>query len=98
MAQQTTFRLPSKGAGYEALEQKTEPIPRVQPHEILLKVHATALNFRDYAIASGVYPFPVKDNVVPFSDAAGVIEEVGSAVEDFKKGDMVIANFDISNL
>jgi len=98
MSQQTTFRLPSKGAGYEKLDQHSEPIPSPQPHEVLLKIHATSLNYRDIVIANGGYPFPVKDNVVPLSDAAGTIEEVGSAVQDLKKGDWAISNFDITNL
>lgn len=39
MSQQKVLRLPSKGAGYEALEEKSEDIPKVQPHEVLIKVH-----------------------------------------------------------
>ena len=98
MSQQKVFRLPSKGAGYQALEEKTEPIPKIRPHEVLLKVHATTLNYRDIVIANGQYPFPAKDNVVPLSDASGTIFEVGSAVEGIQKDDWAIANFDISNL
>ena len=98
MSQQKVFRLPSKGAGYAALEEKTEAIPRVAAHEVLLKIHATTLNYRDLVIANGGYPFPVQDNVVPISDGAGTIVEVGSAVSGLQKGDWAIANFDISNL
>ena len=90
--------MPSKGAGYNALQEKSESIPKVKPHEVLLKVHATTLNFRDLVIANGQYPFPAKDDVVPFSDAAGTIEEVGSNVEGLEKGDWAIANFDVTNL
>ena len=53
MSQQKVFRLPSKGAGYQALEEKSEPIPKVKPHEVLIKVHATTLNYRDLVIATG---------------------------------------------
>lgn len=87
MSQQKVFHLPSKGAGYEALEEKTEPIPKVQPHEVLIKVHASTLNFRDLVITTGDYPFPVKDNVIPLSDAAGTIDQVGSDVSGFEKGE-----------
>lgn len=115
MPQQKTFRLPGKGAGYNALEEKTEDVPKPRPHEVLLKVHASTLNCsssatidldspltddadRDLAITTGAYPFPVKDNVVPFSDGAGTIVDVGEAVSDLAKGDWAIANFDITNM
>lgn len=64
MPQQTTFRLPSQGAGYEALQEKTEPVAQIQPHQVFLRVQATSLNFRDPAIATGLYPFPVKDDLL----------------------------------
>lgn len=98
MSEHKVFRLPSKGVGYHALEEKTEAIPKVQTHEVLLKIHATTLNYRDLAIANGVYPFPVKDNVVVLSDGSGIIEEVGASVSGLEKGDWAIANFDVSNL
>jgi NADPH:quinone reductase-like Zn-dependent oxidoreductase len=98
MAQQKVFRLPSKGAGYEAIKETSEPIPKISPHEVLVKIHATTLNFRDLVIADGRYPFPAKDNVVPLSDGAGTIAEVGADVAGLQKDDWVIANFDITNL
>jgi len=98
MSQQKVFRLPSKGAGYKELEEMSEAVPSIQSHEVLLKVHATTLNYRDLVIANGGYPFPVKDNVVPLSDGAGTIEKVGENVRGIETGDWAIANFDISNL
>lgn len=44
MPQQKTFRLASKGAGYNALQEKSEDIPKPNAHEVLLKVRATTLN------------------------------------------------------
>ena len=49
-------------------------------------------------IANGGYPFPVAENFVPLSDAAGTIAEVGDGVTSLQKGDWAIANFDITNL
>lgn len=98
--QQTVFRLPSKGSGYNSLTQSSEPIPQPAPHEVILKIHASTLNFRDLAITTGAYPFPVADNVVPLSDGAGTITAVGKAVPSstISVGDYAIANFDITNL
>lgn len=99
MAQnQTVYRLPSKGAGYQALKRTEEPIPQPAAHEVILQIHAASLNYRDLVIANGQYPFPAKDNVVPLSDGAGIITKVGDGVKTLKVGDWAIANFDISNL
>ena len=96
--QQKVFRLPSKGAGYNALEEKSEPIPKPAAHQVILEIHATSLNYRDLVIGNGGYPFPVKDNVVPLSDGAGTIVEVGSDVKTIEKGDYALSNFDVTNL
>lgn len=85
MPQQTVFRLPSKGAGYEALKELKEDVPKPQPHEVLIKIHATTLNYRDLVIANGQYPFPCAENFVPLSDAAGTVVDVGSDVKGVKK-------------
>ncbi|KAF7676227.1 hypothetical protein GT037_005732 [Alternaria burnsii] len=57
-----------------------------------------ALNFRDFAVTTGKYPFPVKDNVVPRSDLSGEVVRVGNQVDDFAEGDRVIASFDLKTL
>uniref|UniRef100_K3XCM8 Enoyl reductase (ER) domain-containing protein n=1 Tax=Globisporangium ultimum (strain ATCC 200006 / CBS 805.95 / DAOM BR144) TaxID=431595 RepID=K3XCM8_GLOUD len=75
-----------------------EPVPTLAAHEVLVEVRGVTLNYRDLAISNGTYPFPVKDNVVPCSDSAGVVAAVGDAVEDISVGDRVVANFDRSNL
>lgn len=51
---------------------------------------ATTLNYRDLVIANGGYPFPVKDDVVPLSDAAGTIDQIGSDVSGFEKGEHLV--------
>lgn len=79
------------------LTRQTEPLPTLRDHEVLVEVRGVALNYRDLAVANSTYPFPVKDDVVPCSDGAGVITAVGSAVDGFAVGDRVITNFDLSN-
>lgn len=97
MSTHTVFRLQSQGSHHN-IKQHAEPIPTVEPHEILLKIRGISLNYRDLAVANGTYPFPVKDQVIPCSDAAGEIVKIGSHVEGLKVGDRVIANFDVTNL
>ncbi|PPJ51351.1 hypothetical protein CBER1_10056 [Cercospora berteroae] len=97
MSTQKVLRLASKGAGYDAITEEAEPIPKAHSHEVVIKVHASTLNYRDLAIANGTYPFKVKDNFVPLSDCAGTIAAVGPNVTAFAKEDVVIANFDVTN-
>ena len=41
----------------------------------------------------GGNPFPIQDNVVPGSDGAGEVIQVGSRVSEFKPGDRVVTTF-----
>ncbi|EHK95984.1 NAD(P)-binding Rossmann-fold containing protein [Glarea lozoyensis ATCC 20868] len=97
MSKQIVFRLQSR-TGYQSIKQVEEAIPTIDKHEVLVKIRAVSLNYRDVVVANGGYPFPVKDQVVPCSDSAGEVIEIGSSVEGFAKGDRVIAVFDPTNL
>lgn len=90
MSSQTVFRLTSRD-GFDGLQAFQEPIPTVGKYEVLVKVSSVALNYRDVAIATSKYPLPVKDQVVPCSDMAGEIAEVGEGVNGFSVGDSVLA-------
>lgn len=59
--------------------------------EVMVKIRVISLNARDLQIATDQYPAPhaIKDNLVPVSDAAGEIVEVGGEVEGWKVGDRV---------
>lgn len=92
---QTVLRLSARDS-WDKLVQHQEAIPSAGKHEVLIKVRSVALNFRDIAISTGQYPFPVKDQVVPGSDAAGDIVEVGEGVCGLQQGDKVIVNFDLA--
>lgn len=63
-----------------------------------MTVHGASLNYRDLAIVKGFYPFAQREGVVPASDGAGVVEEVGSGVTRFKKGDKVLTLFNQAHL
>ncbi|KAK4507698.1 hypothetical protein PRZ48_001433 [Zasmidium cellare] len=93
MSTHTVFRLTHRN-GFDGLEASNETVPEIDRHELLIKVRSVALNFRDIAIATSQYPFPVKDNVTPCSDAMGEVVEVGSSVPGFEKGDPVVVAFD----
>jgi NADPH:quinone reductase-like Zn-dependent oxidoreductase len=65
-------------------------MPKPLYRQVLVKVAACSLNYRDLAITRGTYRMPVRDNVIPLSDGAG---EVGSGVTRVKAGDKVAGCF-----
>ncbi|KAI9285947.1 putative zinc-type alcohol dehydrogenase-like protein [Umbelopsis sp. AD052] len=91
--QYTVFRLPDKGCGLDKLKSYKEPMPELDKHQVVVRICAVSLNYRDIAIAEGTYPFPVKKSVVPCSDMCGVVHHAGSVVKSLKKGDKVISLF-----
>lgn len=75
-----------------AFRQTELPEPKVGRGEVLVRLHAAALNFLDVAIATGQFPiasFPL----IPVADGAGEIVALGEAVTDWAIGDRVIPHF-----
>ena len=67
-----------------------EELPRPSPgqHEVLIRQEAVGLNFIDVYYRIGLYKLPTLPAVIGM-EAAGVVEEVGSAVTLWKPGDRV---------
>jgi NADPH:quinone reductase-like Zn-dependent oxidoreductase len=81
------------GAGIDSLEAIQLPKRELQHHEVRVKVRAVSLNYRDLMVAHGTYPTSGEGAVVPGSDAAGEVIEVGAGVERFRVGDRVATAF-----
>ncbi|KAF2164769.1 hypothetical protein M409DRAFT_67521 [Zasmidium cellare ATCC 36951] len=79
--------------GFDALKLQDDPVPEVGDKDVLVRFHGSSLNYRDLVIPKGMYPFAQRDGVVPASDGAGTVEQVGKNVTRFKKGDKVITLF-----
>jgi NADPH:quinone reductase-like Zn-dependent oxidoreductase len=79
--------------GLDGLELFDEPVPSPQRGELLLKIRAVSLNYRDVAIPLGRYVRDSKSGLVPCSDAAAEVVEVGEGVADYRPGDRVISLF-----
>lgn len=47
----------STSGGVDALKQETIPVPNIDNYEVLVKLHAASLNYRDLCIPRGQYPF-----------------------------------------
>ena len=74
--------------GIDALAAVSQPVPDPGPHDVVVRVGAVSLNYRDLLHVLGV----VDDDcwpLVPCSDGAGEIVSVGSEVSRFSIGDHV---------
>jgi NADPH:quinone reductase-like Zn-dependent oxidoreductase len=83
------------GFGLENLKMVETPIPTPGPKEILIRVKAVSLNYRDKAIVDGIYlPDIMEPNLpfVPVADASGEVVSIGADVTKFKKGDRVTSH------
>jgi NADPH:quinone reductase-like Zn-dependent oxidoreductase len=74
-----------------ALSEREKPTPNET--EVLVKFHAASLNYRDLMMIKGWYNPKLKTPLVPFSDGAGEVVEVGNKVTKFKVGDRVMPTF-----
>ena len=81
------------GFSLDALKLAERPTPKPGPRQALVRVRANSLNYRDLLIATGGYGRGVKAPLVPLSDGAGEVVEVGSEVTRVKPGDRVAAIF-----
>ncbi|MNX68469.1 alcohol dehydrogenase [compost metagenome] len=88
----TSWHLPS--FGIENLSMVSGPLPRPGPHDVLVKVAAVSLNYRDKLVINGaLLPDRPAMPFVPISDMAGEVIEVGSRSTRFRVGDRVMGNF-----
>jgi NADPH:quinone reductase-like Zn-dependent oxidoreductase len=79
--------------GIDNLALVDRQTPRPGPGEVLVRLTAASLNYRDYMLVQGTYNPKLQRPMVPLSDGAGVVEETGPGVTRFKKGDRVAACF-----
>jgi NADPH:quinone reductase-like Zn-dependent oxidoreductase len=75
--------------GLDHLKRVDLPVPRPKPNEVLVRMEAASLNYRDHLLITGNLYRGVTLPIVPVSDGAGVVAEVGEAVTRFKPGDRV---------
>src|SRR5262244_2278027 len=87
------YQLPKSGAGIDALVKVERPDPKPAYRQVVVKVKACSLNFRDLGIVRGTYRMPVRENLIPLSDGAGEVIEVGPRVTRVKVGDRVAGCF-----
>jgi NADPH:quinone reductase-like Zn-dependent oxidoreductase len=74
-----------------AIKLGDEPVPALGRNDVLIRVHAASLNYRDQAVLDSRYGGRT-DAVVPTSDGAGEVVAVGENVTRTKIGDRVVAS------
>ena len=79
--------------GISSLQSENATVPDIRnDRDILVRIKACALNYRDLMVVNGKFP-STKADVIPVSDAAGIVEKVGPGVKEFKEGDKVLPIF-----
>jgi NADPH:quinone reductase-like Zn-dependent oxidoreductase len=81
------------GDGIDALRLTRVPIPAPAPTEVLVRVQALSLNYRDLLVVNGDSTWLPARPVVPISDAAGTVTALGSRATRFTVGDRVSSMF-----
>lgn len=88
------WQLPAGCTSVAQLELIELPRPDPAPGEVLVRVLANSINYRDQAIAWGRYfGSAIKVPGTPLSDGAGVVEAVGAGVKGLAPGDRVAGTF-----
>lgn len=84
----TTF-----GDGIDGLKLTESPEPKVKSNEVLVKMTAVSLNYRDLLVIKGVESWKPAEPRVPISDGVGEIVALGEEVSRFRLGDRVAGVF-----
>ena len=79
--------------GLDDLRLVERPVPRPGPGEVLIRVRAASLNYRDLVILKGVYRPDLPLPYVPVSDGCGEVVTVGEGVARFRVGDQVVPTY-----
>lgn len=80
-----------KAGGPDVLQSKVVPTPEPGPHEVLIKVHAAGVNRPDAKQRAGDYPPPPGVTDILGLEVAGIIVDIGEAVDPSNLGRKVCA-------
>jgi NADPH:quinone reductase-like Zn-dependent oxidoreductase len=88
------FTVAKGSTGFDGLRAGERERPTPGSGQVLVRMRAASLNFRDLAIVAGKYfRGPLDHDTIPLSDGAGEVTAVGAGVTEFAPGDRVVATF-----
>jgi NADPH:quinone reductase-like Zn-dependent oxidoreductase len=79
--------------GVDHLKLVERPQPKAGPGQVVVRMRAAAVNYRDFLIAQGYYKQDLPLPLTPLSDGAGEVTEVGPGVTSVAVGDRVSSVF-----
>jgi len=82
-----------QASGIDSLTLAERPDPKPVHGHALVKIKAASLNYRDLLVVKGAYSRNLPSGLVPCSDGAGEVVEVGDGVTRVKPGDRVAGIF-----
>lgn len=85
------WQIPSFGLDHLECKELVEPRPG--PGEVLVKIHAVSLNYRDLLVAKGLYNPKMQLPRILCSDGAGEVVEIGEGVTSISNGQRVAGIF-----
>jgi NADPH:quinone reductase-like Zn-dependent oxidoreductase len=88
------YEIIAGSTGLEGLRRCERAEPKPQPTQILVRIRAAALNYRDLLVVRGHYMGgKIAADTIPLSDGAGEVVAMGSAVTRFRIGELVAGTF-----
>lgn len=79
--------------GLDNLRLETVPPPTPQDDEVVVRMRALSLNYRDLLVAKGLYSKSVRFPAIPISDGAGTVTAIGANVRSLRIGDHVCTHY-----
>src|SRR5690606_27689039 len=79
------------GGGFENVSIGSSRPRAPGPHEVVVRVRASSLNYHDYGVVAGA--MGPSETRIPMSDGAGEVLAVGPDVQEFQVGDHVVSTF-----
>ncbi|HEX8197961.1 MAG TPA: NAD(P)-dependent alcohol dehydrogenase [Pyrinomonadaceae bacterium] len=81
------------GEGIDGLKLNELPVPEPKAGEILVKMRAASLNYRDLLVVNGIESWKPTSPRIPISDGVGEVLSVGDTISRWKVGDRVAGLF-----